>query len=119
MKRRDAALLAEIIAYVHEHLDREIHVKDLCAQFGINRNKLQTGFHTLTGKPVRTYLISTRMETAAQRLQDTDDPIKMIAMDLGYKTSANFGKTFKLFFGTSPVEFRKQKQILPDLRQNH
>jgi AraC-like DNA-binding protein len=108
MKRRDILLLEEIKSYVDSHLDKSLTINALCKDFGINRYKLQKGFQHITGKPIRVYIIHRKMELAARRLQETEDSIKALSFEFGYRSSGNFCKAFKLVFDVSPTEYRNQ-----------
>jgi AraC family transcriptional regulator len=48
-----------------------------------------------------------RLERAAWRLLDGDDPITAIAFDAGYETHETFTRSFRTRYGCSPSEFRR------------
>jgi len=110
MKRRDAQLIREIREYIDEHLFEEHSIKGLCQQFMINREKLQLGFHDLVHSTVHAYIIHQRIERAARRLLESDDSIKAIALDSGYKKQRSFNKTFKSIYKLTPAGYRKMHQ---------
>jgi AraC-like DNA-binding protein len=107
MKGRDAELVEQIREYLDEHLYEAHSIRDLCKQFMINREKLQLGFNELVGSTVHAYIIHQRMERAAKRLLTTDDSIKVIALDSGYKKQRSFNKAFKSVFHLTPATYRK------------
>lgn len=110
MKRKDTQLIQEIREYLDEHLYQQHTIPDLCRQFNINREKLQVGFRDLVKSTVHSYIIHQRIQRAAQRLLETDDSIKVIALDSGYKKQRSFNKTFKSIFHTTPAAYRKLHQ---------
>ena len=110
MKRRDAQLIQEIREYIDEHLYEEHSIKDLCRQFTINREKLQIGFHELVQSTVHAYIIRQRIERAAQRLIESEDSIKAIAIESGYKKQRSFNKIFKTIYRLTPANFRRVHQ---------
>lgn len=110
MKRRDAQLIQEIRDHIDEHLYQEHSIKGLCQQFTINREKLQVGFHELVHSTVHAYIIRQRIERAAKRLLESDDFVKAIALDSGYKKQRSFNKTFKSIFKLTPASYRKLHQ---------
>ncbi|HLI93185.1 MAG TPA: AraC family transcriptional regulator [Puia sp.] len=107
MFRSDAQLIREIREYIDAHLYEENHIRDLCLRFSINREKLQLGFHRLVGRTVHSYIIRRRIDIAAHRLRKTDDSIKVIALDSGYKKQRSFAKAFKSVYNLSPADYRK------------
>jgi AraC-like DNA-binding protein len=110
MKRKDVQLIREIRDYLDEQLYEEHTIAGLCRRFNINREKLQLGFHQLVQSTVHAYIIHQRMDRAAQRLLDSDDSIKEIALDSGYKKQRSFNKTFKTIFQLTPAAYRKLHQ---------
>ena len=112
MTKKDAILLLEIKRFIDANLEKEITVKDMCRQFIINRTKLQSGFQELFYESVYAYILRQRMEMAASRLLNSDDPIKVIALDCGYRQQRSFTKSFKIFFKDSPLAYRRKHQPL-------
>ena len=110
MKRKDAQLIADIKEYLDDNLYQEHPIADLCRRFAINREKLQAGFHELTQSTVHAYIIHQRIQQAAHRLVETDDSIKAIALDSGYKKQRSFNKTFKTIYHLTPASYRRLHQ---------
>ena len=107
MKRKDAQLIGEIRDYIDQHLYEQHSVQDICRKFIINREKLQNGFHELAQSTVHAYIVQQRMAKAAQRLLDSDDSIKAISLDSGYKKQRSFNKTFKTIYNMTPAAYRR------------
>jgi transcriptional regulator GlxA family with amidase domain len=110
MKRRDALLIEEIRQYLDDNLYAQHSIQGLCRQFTINREKLQLGFHQLAHSTVHAYIIRLRLERAAQRLVESDDSIKAIALESGYKKQRSFNKTFKTIYRLTPATYRRVHQ---------
>jgi transcriptional regulator GlxA family with amidase domain len=110
MKRRDEKLIEEIRQYLDDNLYQQHSIQDLCRQFTINREKLQLGFHQLVHSTVHAYIIRQRLERAAERLVDSEDSIKAIALESGYKKQRSFNKTFKTIYRLTPANYRRVHQ---------
>ncbi|HEV3412842.1 MAG TPA: helix-turn-helix domain-containing protein [Puia sp.] len=110
MKRRDVQLIEEIRQFLDDNLYAQHSIQGLCRQFTINREKLQLGFHELVHSTVHAYIIRRRLERAAQRLVESDDSIKAIALESGYKKQRSFNKTFKTVYHLTPATYRKVHQ---------
>jgi AraC-like DNA-binding protein len=110
MKRKDAILIEKIRDYLDDNLYEEHSIQAICRQFTINREKLQAGFHELVNSTVHAYIIKQRVDRAARRLLETDDSIKVIALDSGYKKQRSFNKTFKALHKLTPASYRKLHQ---------
>src|SRR5579872_1256778 len=110
MKRKDVQLIEKIRDYLDENLYEEHSIQNLCRHFTINREKLQAGFHALVNSTVHAYIVKQRIDRAAQRLLETDDSIKAIALDSGYKKQRSFNKTFKAIYNLTPASYRRLHQ---------
>ena len=51
-------------------------------------------------------LIRARIDTAKNRLTDTDLPVQTVAAELGYRNVTHFCRQFKQLTGLPPTEFR-------------
>lgn len=107
MKRKDVELIREIRIFIDDHLYEQFTIHDLCQKFTINREKLQKGFNELVQSTVHAYVIQQRMHQAAQRLMGSDDSIKAISLDSGYKKQRSFNKTFKSIYNMTPAAYRR------------
>jgi len=114
MKPADIAIMEKIQEHIEENLTRDIVVLDLCRQFKINRNKLQSLFKTYLGDTVNEYIIKQRMYYVADKLTNTSDSIRTIAKDVG-GNRVNFYKQFKRVFHCLPEEYRQQTQVPPTM----
>lgn len=110
MKRRDVQLIEAVRQYLDDNLYTQHSIQGLCRQFNINREKLQTGFHELVKSTVHAYLIRQRLERAAQRLIESDDSVKAIAIESGYKKQRSFSKAFKTIYNLTPATYRRVHQ---------
>ena len=66
MKRKDVQLIEEIRDYLDEHLYQEHSIADLCRQFNLNREKLQSGFHELANTTVHAYIVRQRVDLSVE-----------------------------------------------------
>lgn len=108
MTKKDAQLITEIREYIDANLFAEHSIHELCRKFMINREKLQSGFHALVDATVHAYIVRRRLDLAARRLLETDDSIKAVALDSGYKKQRSFNKTFKQIYKLTPASYRRQ-----------
>jgi AraC-like DNA-binding protein len=84
-------------------------LRDICEQLRLSLSERQARrlFKDSTGISIREYARKRRLVLAAKRLQDTDEPIKVVATDAGYRTHQAFKNSFYGMFGLTPMEFRK------------
>jgi AraC-like DNA-binding protein len=59
-----------------------------------------------TGETFRAWRQRQAMETAAELVASTDVALKVIALDLGYRTTGAFSRAFRKTMGRSPSTHR-------------
>ena len=84
-------------------LDEVCQQLDLC----ISARQARRLFKACTGLGIKEYAKKKRLEAAAQQLQTTDEPVKAIAIDAGYRHVRNFTRCFLKQFHLSPIHFRR------------
>ena len=91
----------------HSAGDR-LSITGVCKELGLPTSVRQARrlFKTSTGISVRKYAKNKRLAFAARQLQATGAPIKVIALEIGYRRTAEFTRSFKELFRLSPTEFR-------------
>jgi len=105
-RRKDIATLEETRQFIEKNFTRDIPVELLCKEFGLNRTKLQEGFNQLFGVSVHAYISQVRMNKARALLTDTDESVKAIAIECGYKSVSSFTRIFTRLHEASPVQYR-------------
>ncbi len=97
------------------HLARQILGRDfenpprlveLARQVGLNKDKLNQGFHLEFGCSVFGCFRRQKMEAARQWLAANEMNITQAAYALGYAQPGTFSRAFKHHFGISPKDFR-------------
>jgi len=53
------------------------------------------------------YLTAWRLQLARARIQETAEPLSVLASHVGYESQAAFCKAFKRMFGVAPGSLRK------------
>jgi AraC family transcriptional regulator, arabinose operon regulatory protein len=103
----------ERIRRVCEELTRDVSLRltDLARLVGLSSSRLQHLFSDETGVNIREYKREVRLQRARQLLQQTDIPIKAIAVDIGIPDRSNFIKYFKARFGITPAAYRLEAAV--------
>lgn len=97
--------IAAIKAYVLEHY-REVTLEEVSKQFHMNVHYLSKYFKKWSGQNFSEYLISVKMEKAAELLKGLTYKTYEISSAVGYDNAKNFSRAFKDYFGKSPREYR-------------
>jgi AraC-like DNA-binding protein len=105
-KRRDIATILEVRQFIQENFSKDIPISAICREFGLNRTKLQEGFRQMYSTSVHALISSMRMEKARTMLRETDEAVKLIGMECGYKTLSSFTRVFTRLHKVSPTQYR-------------
>lgn len=100
-----------VIKAVHEFSDKEISLKTLSAKLNVTPSYLGTVFHQQTGYYFNDYLAEARLKYAAELLENTDLKIKDIVDKIGFASQTYFNRSFKRYYDTSPVNYRRDKKV--------
>ena len=95
----------------------QIKVEDVAGSIGISRNYLDSIFKKRLGISPKEYLMNYRMEKASALLANTNNPIGVIAAEVGYSDAMTFSKIFHRRFGMSPTKFRESRHAEKILRE--
>ncbi|MCL6295887.1 AraC family transcriptional regulator [Jejuia spongiicola] len=98
-----------IIEYINNNLDSKIDVKTLAEISHFSPFHFHRISRALLGEPIGAYISRTRLETAAKMIRYSTLNIEAIAYNVGFETPSSLSKAFKIHFGISPTEYRKNK----------
>jgi len=85
-------------------------VGTLAAASGMSRAAFAKKFSDAYGDGPMRFLRQLRMNMAAELLQNTDHPVKLIATKVGFQSRSAFTRTFEKKFGQPPLNFRISKK---------
>jgi YesN/AraC family two-component response regulator len=84
-------------------------LEQLASELATNRTFLNQAFRAHMGMSTFEYLRQQRLIIGGQKLRESDDSIKSIAIDLGYKHSRDFSQAFKKYYGVTPTVYRSTR----------
>jgi AraC-like DNA-binding protein len=99
------------LTLIHDDPGHPWTIDELSARVGLSRSALHDRFVRLIDDAPMQYLARWRMQVAATRLRETNDPIATIGFELGYGSEAAFSRAFKRIVGSAPSQWRKQSLI--------
>lgn len=95
--------------YIDEHLDGHLDLATLADVAHFSAFHFHRLFSAWMGETLGDYLRRRRVETAAMRLiARPDEPVLDIALSVGFGSAEAFARAFKLRFGCTASEWRKQ-----------
>jgi len=95
------------LASIHRTPEHDWTVASLAKEVGMSRSTFSARFTDLVGEPAMHYLTSWRMQLARMHLQETSDPLSIVASRVGYQSDAAFCRAFKRMFGVPPGSLRQ------------
>ncbi|MCR8635062.1 MULTISPECIES: response regulator transcription factor [Paenibacillus] len=102
--------IAAIKSYVLEHY-KDVTLEEVAGLFHMNLYYLSKYFKKWSGQNFSDYVISVKMEKAAEMLKDITYKTYEIGSFIGYDNAKNFSRAFKLYYGKSPREFRDSPPV--------
>lgn len=100
----------DLIAYVSTNYCKKHTLASLSKRFNISPSYICSLFSKHYSSTLTIFLTNLRMQAAAKALQRSDAALKEIAIDCGYSDYFYFCRVFKAYHGSSPTEYRQQRQ---------
>jgi AraC-like DNA-binding protein len=88
--------------------DPALSLDVLAEKAGLSKFHFARVFKASLGQSPGEYLLSRRLSRAQELLSFTQQPVKQIALQVGFRHPAHFGAMFRKRFGTSPGAMRSQ-----------
>jgi len=106
--KAEATVIANIHAYILEHLDAPLpSLKSLALLFGSEEHKIRNGFREHYHTSIYQFYQDERLMKAYLLIMQTDLPLKEIAFQCGFGMYLNFYKAFRKKYGFSPSELKR------------
>ena len=98
------------IKYIDQKLYAPLTLEEVARHVGLTPQYLTTLFKQNTGKSLYRYIKEKKIEEAKMMLLYTGESMTTIASSLGFAGSAHFSQAFKAVTGSSPTEFRNNRE---------
>ncbi|MGI6269867.1 MAG: AraC family transcriptional regulator [Candidatus Howiella sp.] len=99
--------IRDILLYLDRNFQNPVQMTDLARQFGYNKDYLSRIFNSTIGCGFKHYLNLLRARHAANRLQNSNDPVSDIAEYAGFTSQRTFNRVFREIYGCTPVEYKR------------
>ena len=99
-------IVGAAVGKLHEDPAREWTTAALAQEVSVSRATLARRFPAVVGTTPGAYLTRWRMDLAARRLRDTDDPLDSIAASVGYSSVYAFNRAFRRATSEPPGRYR-------------
>ena len=95
-----------IISHIRSNLYENQNIDQLAKIACMSKDHFIRIFKKETGDTPNAYITKKKMEAAELLLITSDEPIKNVAIKLGYDDCSYFNKTFKKYSGITPQQYR-------------
>ncbi len=99
--------MSAAINAMHGEPARSWTLQELAQHVGMSRSSFALKFKETVGEPPMEYLTRWRMLLAGDRLENSGDPVSVIALSLGYESESAFSTAFKRVMGCSPRQYAR------------
>lgn len=96
-----------VLKYVENNYDHKIAIADVANLVGFSESHFMRYFKETMDTTFIEYLKDYRLTMAGRLLQSSDDSILTIATEVGFDNLSYFNRTFKSFYGMTPLQYRK------------
>ncbi|PKD16204.1 hypothetical protein APR41_10480 [Salegentibacter salinarum] len=111
LTRYELGAVKDAAEFIEENIFKNLVVRGISIEVGINQNKLQNGFKTLYGLTVHDFIKRHRLQLVRDLLLNTDLQINEISDRVGINSKSYFSKVFKEKYGLTPKEFKKKAEL--------
>lgn len=101
--------MKKVAAYVAQNLSEKISGETLANLCGLSLSHFHRSFHTSFGLSPHRYIVRMRLEAARDMLQDTDLPIKIVALECGMFDQAHLTRVMRSLLATTPAAVRRRR----------
>jgi AraC-like DNA-binding protein/DNA-binding response OmpR family regulator len=108
LPQHTSALVKRAVVYFHQNYDRPLSRWEIAAAIGVSEDYLSRIFRQELEISPWEYLNRYRVLQAIERLRHTDDSVRTVAHQVGFKDPAYFSRVFHKVTGLSPSAYRAQ-----------
>lgn len=107
----------QAVELIETNYSRSLQVTELADQLGLSRSYFCRSFKRQTGQSPQDFIITHRMEKAAQLLAESNLSQKEIARQVGYPDVYAFSRMFKRRFGVAPGQYKRTSQRIQAVKE--
>ena len=104
-QKADAGVYERVLAYLEEHLDRQLSIEQICRDTLVGLSQLQKLFRERHGCGIIDYFSHMKIRAAKQLIRNQRLNFTQIADSLGYTSVHYFSRQFKKITGMTPSEY--------------
>jgi transcriptional regulator GlxA family with amidase domain len=107
---RDEARAGQAVRIIEARLTEPLTIVGLAREVGMTRRRFATCFRRVIGVTPYSYILSRRIEGAAERLRTASASVLDIALEMGFGDLSEFSRRFRAKYGVAPGGYRRLTQ---------
>jgi AraC-like DNA-binding protein len=102
--------LESVVEFMQNNLDEPLRLADFARESGLSVSHFSELFRAQTGQSPMAYFIQLKIRLACRLLDLSNNPVKAVALEVGYRDPYYFSRVFKKSMGISPEKYRDIKK---------
>ena len=98
----------EVQVFLAQNLAHDVDLSTIARQASLSPYYFTRQFTAMVGMPPYRYLITLRIQRAAQLLRESDLTVTQILHRVGFHSPSHFTTTFRRHMGVSPTAYRRR-----------
>lgn len=94
--------IEKVLNYLNLNYTKDITLKNMAEQFGMNSSAFSRFFRQKTGKTLVKYVNDMRIAYACKLLQERSLSVSQVCYECGFNNISNFNRFFRERMGVSP-----------------
>jgi AraC-like DNA-binding protein/ligand-binding sensor protein len=107
------SLADRVLEWIEQNFWKKVTLGMAARSVNASASSIVKTLRARTGRSFREHVISSRLKESRHLLAQTDVPLSGISARCGFYDQSHFCRTFKVEFGQSPGEFRRQARLAP------
>ena len=103
----NAAIVDDIVRYLHDNFHQPLLMRDIAAHVHLSERHTNRLFRAKMGMPIKTYFTNLRLEAASQMLLNQKLSVSEVAYAIGFQDVRYFATLFRRKMGSTPSAFRE------------
>lgn len=104
------ARFAQTIDHILAHFDQSLRIDDLAEMAGVSTAQFERRIKKIFQLSAGQFIVKTRIDAAAERLERSDEAIADIALHCGFCDQSALSRQFRQVTGLSPRQYRQWVQ---------
>jgi len=105
------AIVNEVSRIVKRDIYQDISRNEIAEIMHMNPDYLDRVFKKETGLSMKKFIVREKINIAKKLLEETELPVTILAVKLGYKNMSHFSNVFKMHTNFNPMDYRKDYKI--------